>query len=158
MIVFFSLWNFWYILQNILAFLFNIVKYDQIIAYCLFTIFNIFGAMQQLLGKTLNVIICVLIASFFLFFLSVPSVMKLWQRFQFVISKHTLLHWRKTVLTLYIHLQMEWQGKQEAHSLPGWTVGYDLSSMPRYSLGSMRSVQLPSDHLVEMKERAVCHQ
>ncbi len=42
-------------------------------------------------------------------------------------------------------------GKTKAQSLPGWAVGDVLSSTPR-------SVQLPLDHLVEMRDRAVCHQ
>ncbi len=33
-----------------------------------------------------------------------------------------------------------------------------LSSMPRCPPGSLRSVQLLLDHLVEMRDRAVCHQ
>ncbi len=51
----------------------------------------------------------------------------------------------------------EWQGRQEAQSLPGWAVGDVLSSMPRCPPGSLRSVQLPLDHLVEKRDRAVCH-
>ncbi len=51
----------------------------------------------------------------------------------------------------------EWQGWQEAQSLPGWAVGDVLSSMPRCPPGSLRSVQLPLDHLVEKRDRAVCH-
>ncbi len=38
------------------------------------------------------------------------------------------------------------------------TVDDVLSSMPRCPPGSLRSVQLPLDHLVEMRDRAVCHQ
>ncbi len=49
-------------------------------------------------------------------------------------------------------------GKTKAQSLPGWAVGDVLSSMPRCPPGSLRSVQLPLDHLVEMRDRAVCHQ
>ncbi len=45
-----------------------------------------------------------------------------------------------------------------AQYLPGWAVGDVLSSMPRCLPGSLRSVQLPLDHLVEMRDRAVCHQ
>ncbi len=55
-------------------------------------------------------------------------------------------------------VESEWQGWQEAPSLPGWAVGDVLSSMQRCPLGSLRSVQLPLDHLVEMRDRAVCHQ
>ncbi len=49
-------------------------------------------------------------------------------------------------------------GRQEAQSLPGWAVDGVLSSMPRCPPGSLRSVQLLLDHLVEMRDRAVCHQ
>ncbi len=55
-------------------------------------------------------------------------------------------------------VKLKWQGRQEAQSLPGWAVGDVLSSMPRCPPGSLRSVQLPLDHLVEMRDRAVCHQ
>ncbi len=54
-------------------------------------------------------------------------------------------------------VESEWQGRQEAQSLPGWAVGDFLSSMPRCPPGSLRSVQLPLDHLVEKRDRAVCH-
>ncbi len=54
-------------------------------------------------------------------------------------------------------VESEWQGRQEAQSLPGWAVGDVLSSMPRCPPGSLRSVQLPLDHLVEKRDRAVCH-
>ncbi len=110
----FSLETFWDILQNILAFLFHTVKYDKIIAYSLFTIFNIFGAMQQLLGKTLNYnFIIVLIASFFFYYLlSVPSVMKLWQNFPFLISNHTLLHWRIFFFSNDIYIY-SWSGRED---------------------------------------------
>ncbi len=36
-------------------------------------------------------------------------------------------------------------------------MGDVLSSMPRCPPGSLRSVQLPLDHLVEKRDRAVCH-
>ncbi len=39
-----------------------------------------------------------------------------------------------------------------------WAVGDVLSSMSRCLPGSLRSVQLPLDHLVEKRDRAVCHQ
>ncbi len=55
-------------------------------------------------------------------------------------------------------VELEWQGRQEAQSLPGWAVDDVLSSMPRCPPGSLRSVQLPLDHLVEMRDTAVCHQ
>ncbi len=55
-------------------------------------------------------------------------------------------------------VELELQGRQEAQSLPGWAVDGALSSMPRCPPGSLRSVQLPLDHLVEMRDRAVCHQ
>ncbi len=55
-------------------------------------------------------------------------------------------------------VELEWQERQEAQSLPGWAVDGVLSSMPRCPPGSLRSVQLPLDHLVEMRDRAVCHQ
>ncbi len=55
-------------------------------------------------------------------------------------------------------VELEWQGRQEAQSLPGWAVYDFLSSMPRCLPSSLRSVQLPLDHLVEMRDRAVCHQ
>ncbi len=55
-------------------------------------------------------------------------------------------------------VELEWQGGHEAQSLPGWAVDGVLSSMPRCLPGSLRSVQLPLDHLVEMRDRAVCHQ
>ncbi len=54
-------------------------------------------------------------------------------------------------------VESEWQGRQEAQSLPGWAVGDVLSSMPRCPPGSLRSVQLPLDHLVEKRDRAVGH-
>ncbi len=55
-------------------------------------------------------------------------------------------------------VELEGQGGQEAQSLPGWAVGDVLSSTPRCLPGSLRSVQLLLDHLVEMRDRAVCHQ
>ncbi len=55
-------------------------------------------------------------------------------------------------------VELEWQGRQEAQSLPGWAVDDVLSSMPRCVPGSLRSVQLLLDQLVEMRDRAVCHQ
>ncbi len=55
-------------------------------------------------------------------------------------------------------VELEWQGRQAAQSLPGWAVGDVLSSMPRCLPGSRRSAQLPLDHLVEVRDRAVCHQ
>ncbi len=55
-------------------------------------------------------------------------------------------------------VELELQGRQEAQSLPGWAVGDVLSSMPRCLPSSLRSMQLPLDHLVEMRDRAVCHQ
>ncbi len=55
-------------------------------------------------------------------------------------------------------VELELQGRQEAQSLPGWAVDGVLSSMPRCPPGSLRSVLLPLDHLVEMRDRAVCHQ
>ncbi len=55
-------------------------------------------------------------------------------------------------------VELELQGRQEAQSLSGWAVGDALSSTPRCLPGSLRSVQLPLDHLVEMRDRAVCHQ
>ncbi len=55
-------------------------------------------------------------------------------------------------------VELELQGRQEAQTLPGWAVDGVLSSMPRCPPGSLRSVQLPLDHLVEMRDRAVCHQ
>ncbi len=54
-------------------------------------------------------------------------------------------------------VELEWQGRQEAQSLPGLAVDDVLSSMPRCLPGSLRSVQLPLDHLAEMRDRAVCH-
>ncbi len=54
-------------------------------------------------------------------------------------------------------VELEWQGRREAQSLPGWAVGDVLSSMPRCPPGSLRSVQLPLDHLVEMSDPTVCH-
>ncbi len=55
-------------------------------------------------------------------------------------------------------VELEWQGRQEAQSLSGWAVCDVLSSMPWCLPSSLRSVQLPLDHLVEMRDRAVCHQ
>ncbi len=46
-------------------------------------------------------------------------------------------------------VELEWQGRQEAQSLPSWAVGDVLSSMPRCLPSSLRSVQLPLDHLVK---------
>ncbi len=43
-------------------------------------------------------------------------------------------------------------------TLPGGGVGDVLSSMPICLPVSLRSVQLPLDHLVEKRDRAVCHQ
>ncbi len=37
-------------------------------------------------------------------------------------------------------VELKWQGRQEAQSLPGWAVGDVLSSMPRCPPGSLRSV------------------
>ncbi len=55
-------------------------------------------------------------------------------------------------------VELGWQGRQEAQYLLRWDVGDVLSSMPRCLPGSLRSVQLPLDHLVEKRDRAVCHQ
>ncbi len=55
-------------------------------------------------------------------------------------------------------VELEWQGRQEAQSLPGWAAGDVPSSMPRCPPGSLRSMQLLLDCLVEMNGRAVCHQ
>ncbi len=55
-------------------------------------------------------------------------------------------------------VESEWQGRQEAQSLPGLAVGDVLSSMPRCPPGSLRSVQLPLYHQVEMRDTAMCHQ
>ncbi len=55
-------------------------------------------------------------------------------------------------------VMLKCQGRQGAQSFPGWAVDGVLSSMPRCPPGSLRSVQLPLDHLVEMRDRAVCHQ
>ncbi len=55
-------------------------------------------------------------------------------------------------------VELELQGRQEAQSLPGWAVDGVLSSMQRCPPGSLISVQLLLVHLVEMRDRAVCHQ
>ncbi len=82
---------------------------------------------------------------------------------------HQRLHqdfWLKLMGKLLMNLTESWshavelelQGRQGAQSLPGWAVDDVLSSMPRCPPGSLRSMQLPLDHLVEMRDRAVCHQ
>ncbi len=82
---------------------------------------------------------------------------------------HQRLHrdfWLKLMGKLLMNLTESWshavelelQRRQGAQYLPGWAVDDVLSSMPRCPPGSLRSVQLPLDHLVEMRDRAVCHQ
>ncbi len=44
-------------------------------------------------------------------------------------------------------VELEWQERQEAQSLPGWAVCDVLSSMLRCLSGSLGSVQLPLNHL-----------
>ncbi len=47
-------------------------------------------------------------------------------------------------------VELEWQERQIAQSLPGWAVDDVLLSMLKCLTGSLRSVQLLLDHLVEM--------
>ncbi len=55
-------------------------------------------------------------------------------------------------------VESDWQGKRETQSLPGWAAGDVLSSMPRCLPGSLRSMKLLLDCLVEINDRAVCYQ
>ncbi len=66
--------------------------------------------------------------------------------------------WQRNTESWSRAVELEWQGTQEAQSLPGWAVGDVLSYKPRCLPGSLWFVQLPLDHLIEKRDRAVCHQ